>query len=241
MRRWTVGGIAAAMVIAAGVGAARANEPGTAAAAPRIDWSKCEAHQARVECARVRVPLDWDRPDGAKISLKVVRYLASRPEQRIGSLFVNFGGPGVAGAATVRATGKFLDTLGDGRFDVVGWDPRGTGESTHVRCFANDAGVERFWGPDWTIPTTPAQSRRYVGSVGRNGRKSPLTRPVYARAAAAASLRRSYLSRDPVLASHDIDKNRRLAYYDNNHLSERVFVPWSIAPPLFRSFPAACS
>ena len=96
--------------------------------------------RARLECAHVRVPLDWDRPDGAKITLKVVRHLASRPEQRIGSLFVNFGGPGVAGAATVQATGKFLDRLGGGRFDVVGWDPRGTGESTHVRCFAERRG-----------------------------------------------------------------------------------------------------
>ena len=135
------------------------NEPDAEAAAPRIDWSKCGA---RLECARVQVPLDWDRPDGAKISLAVVRHLASRPGQRIGSLFVNFGGPGVAGAATVKEGGALLDGLGGGRFDVVGWDPRGTGESTHVRCFADDAGPARFWGPDWTIPTTPAESRSYV-------------------------------------------------------------------------------
>jgi pimeloyl-ACP methyl ester carboxylesterase len=159
MRRWTVGGMAAAMLIAAAAGVAGAQELGAAAATARIDWSKCGA---RLECARVRVPLDWDRPDGARITLKVVRHLASRPEQRIGSLFVNFGGPGVVGAATVLATGEFLDTLGDGRFDVVGWDPRGTGESTHVRCFASEAGPTRFWGRDWTIPTTQAESRRYV-------------------------------------------------------------------------------
>ena len=116
----------------------------------------------RLECAQVRVPLDWDRPDGAKITLAVARYLASRPGQRIGSLFVNFGGPGVAGAAAVKEGGALLDGLGGGRFDVVGWDPRGTGESTHVRCFASESGPARFWGPDWTIPTTPAESRRYV-------------------------------------------------------------------------------
>ena len=125
------------MLIAAGAGAAGAQEPGAAAAAARIDWSKCGA---RLECARVPVPLDWDRPDGAKITLAVVRHLASRPEQRIGSLFVNFGGPGVAGAAPVKEAGALLDGLGGGRFDVVGWDPRGTGESTHVRCFAERRG-----------------------------------------------------------------------------------------------------
>jgi pimeloyl-ACP methyl ester carboxylesterase len=106
--------------------------------------------------------LDWDRPGGAKISLAVIRHLASRPGQRIGSLFVNFGGPGVAGVPAVREAGALLDGLGGGRFDVVGWDPRGTGESTHVRCFASESGPARFWGPDWTIPTTPAESRRYV-------------------------------------------------------------------------------
>ena len=130
------------MIVAAGATVAMAGdlEFATGTAAARIDWSKCPEGLPHLECARVRVPLDWDRPDGAKITLKVIRHLASRPEQRIGSLFVNFGGPGVAGAATVRATGKFLDKLGDGRFDVVGWDPRGTGESTHVRCFAERRG-----------------------------------------------------------------------------------------------------
>src|SRR5215213_8332103 len=137
MRRWTVGAIAAAMTIAAGAGAACANEPTTEAAAPRINWSKCGA---RLECASVQVPLDWDRPNGAKITLSVVRHLASRPGQRIGSLFVNFGGPGVAGAAAVKEAGALLDGLGGGRFDVVGWDPRGTGESTQVRCFASESG-----------------------------------------------------------------------------------------------------
>ena len=75
----------------------------------------------RLECARVRVPLDWDRPDGARITLAVIRHLASGPEQRIGSLFVNFGGPGVAGVPAVREAGELLDGLGGGRFDVVGW------------------------------------------------------------------------------------------------------------------------
>ena len=85
------------------------------------------------------MPLGWDRPDGAKITLAVIRYLASRPEQRIGSLFVNFGGPGVAGVASVAAAGKNLDKLGGGRFDVVGWDPRdpapqGLADAIVLRC-----------------------------------------------------------------------------------------------------------
>ena len=69
------------------------------------------------------------------ISLAVARHLASRPGQRIGSLFINYGGPGVAGVPAVKAGGAYLDKLGDGRFDVVGWDPRGTGESAPRAVF----------------------------------------------------------------------------------------------------------
>src|SRR5204862_386734 len=93
----------------------------------RIAWKGCGK---QLQCARVRVPLDWARPGLGTISLAVVRHLASRPKQRIGSLFVNYGGPGVAGVPLVKAGGAELDRLGHGRFDVVGWDPRGTGACT---------------------------------------------------------------------------------------------------------------
>jgi hypothetical protein len=59
-----------------------------------IAWHNCGKN---VECAQVQVPLDWNSPAGPKISLSVARHLASKPNQRIGSLFVNYGGPGVAG------------------------------------------------------------------------------------------------------------------------------------------------
>ena len=94
------------------------------------------------------------------------RYLVRRPGRRIGSLFVNFGGPGVPGVATLRAAPiPQLDALSQGRFDVVSWDPRGTGESIHVRCFANQRSQERFWGSDWSVPTTPSASRRYIAKT----------------------------------------------------------------------------
>ena len=51
-----------------------------------IAWHHCGE---RLQCARVRVPLDWDRPSGSKIELAVVRHLGTRPGARLGSLFVN--------------------------------------------------------------------------------------------------------------------------------------------------------
>ena len=115
----------------------------------KVAWHNCGKN---LECAQVRVPLDWNRFWGATISLSVARHLASKPNQRIGSLFVNYGGPGVAGVPIVKASGEGLDGLGEGRFDIVGWDPRGTGESTDVSCFQNDKKMEQFWGEELDAP-----------------------------------------------------------------------------------------
>lgn len=146
--------------------AARSTSPRTpdgAGVTTRIDWRGCGV---QLQCARVQVPLDWAHPQGRTISLAVIRYVLPRSAQRIGSLFVNFGGPGVPGVATLRAAPRpQLAALSRGRFDVVSWDPRGTGESTHVRCFTSTRAQTRFWGTDWSIPTTAAASRRYVAKT----------------------------------------------------------------------------
>ena len=56
-----------------------------------IAWTNCKGLGKQFECARVSVPLDWDRPNGKHIELSVIRHLASRPQQRIGSMFMNPG------------------------------------------------------------------------------------------------------------------------------------------------------
>ena len=122
------------------------------------------------------MPLDWDRPDGKKIELAVNRHRASRPEKRIGSMFVNPGGPGESGVELVGTGGADFDAWGGGRFDVVGWDPRGTNASSPVDCFTSTAARDRFWGGA-TIPiTTPSRgpsdarpSRWPAGAVGSTG------------------------------------------------------------------------
>lgn len=147
--------VTAALLFAAGVAAAES------AAAPGVNsgiaWHGCGK---RLQCARVRVPLDWNRPHGRHIDLAVIRHLASRPKQRIGSLFVNPGGPGDTGVGLVRNAGADLDAVGKGRFNVVSWDPRGTNASTHVRCFRSSNGEDRFW-KGARIPMTNAASRRF--------------------------------------------------------------------------------
>ena len=107
----------------------------TAAAAPvpSLAWASCYKH---FQCAAARVPLDYDEPTGAGIRLALIRLRASNPKRRIGSLFLNPGGPGGSGVDMVRFGGRFLfsDKV-RARFDLVGFDPRGIAASAPLRCF----------------------------------------------------------------------------------------------------------
>ena len=125
-----------------------------------IAWGECDPPGEDLQCARIRVPLDWDRPNGRTIRLALIRHLASRPEERIGTMFINPGGPGDTGVGLVSGDPDGLDAFGGGRFDVVSWDPRGTNASTRVRCFRSQRSESRFWAGA-SIPTTNAASERF--------------------------------------------------------------------------------
>ena len=156
-------GLAAVCVVASSSGVAVAGEPGSPRAAGKvgapIPWAACDPPDQGLQCARIRVPLDWDRPKGRTISLAVVRHLASKPDQRIGTAFVNPGGPGDTGLGLLKGDPEGVDAIGGGRFDVVSWDPRGTNASTRVRCFRSPGSEERFWAGA-SIPLTRAASQR---------------------------------------------------------------------------------
>src|SRR4051794_36128248 len=72
------------------------------AGSQRLEWASCGP---QLDCATVTLPLDWARPGGPQISLPVARHRASHPEHRIGSLFVNPGGPGDSGVEMVATRG----------------------------------------------------------------------------------------------------------------------------------------
>jgi pimeloyl-ACP methyl ester carboxylesterase len=156
---WVV--MALVVPVAAEAGTGRGSAAG-GAGAPQISWAACGP---QLECASVPVPLDWAHPNGPAITLAVARHLASHPEQRIGSLFVNPGGPGDRGVGFVAERGQALDAMTGGRFDIVGWDLRGgAGASAPVRCFA-DAGERAAFWQDLPMPTTRAEQRRYLAKT----------------------------------------------------------------------------
>src|SRR4051794_41941714 len=69
------------------------------AAQDKIAWAKC--HGGPFECGTLQVPLDYDRPNGTTIGLCLTPLPATDPEHRIGSLVVQPGGPGGAGAGVI--------------------------------------------------------------------------------------------------------------------------------------------
>src|SRR5690242_6889093 len=127
-----------------------------------IAWTSCHQDTGLpFECARVRVPLDYSDPQGPTISLAVVRLPATDQAHKIGSLFINPGGPGGSGVNFALGAAPYLygGTIQD-RFDIVGWDPRGIIRSTPLRCFDSRS----QWGPalaPFAFPLTRTQERRW--------------------------------------------------------------------------------
>ena len=101
---------------------------------PKLSWSKCVTG---AECATVKVPLDYDKPKGAKVELALLRVKARDRKNRIGTLFVNPGGPGGSSVDLALASPDVLSAKVRDRFDVVGVDPRGIGYGTPVSCFSS--------------------------------------------------------------------------------------------------------
>jgi pimeloyl-ACP methyl ester carboxylesterase len=102
---------------------------------PALEWEPCADG---FECATFTVPRDYDRPRGDTLDLAVTRLPATDQNQRIGSLFVNFGGPGADAVSLLHAFGKDLFASLNDRFDIVGFDPRGTGATEDpIDCMLN--------------------------------------------------------------------------------------------------------
>ena len=148
----STGAVAVLALVAALLAPARPTAA-TAAAAPQIDWVAC---RDGFQCASVQVPLDHDRPDEAKISLALIRLPAASPSRRIGSVFVNPGGPGGSGVDLVRGVAKYVPLELRARFDIVGFDPRGVARSTPLRCFRTFDELISIL-PPFAFPLTPEE------------------------------------------------------------------------------------
>ena len=95
-------------------------------------WSECENAEpdSIVTCSILEVPYDYEDPAIGSFSLFVKKRSVEDPAKRIGSLLVNPGGPGFGGSSLADDAYYYFSSDLLERFDIIAWDPRGTGEST---------------------------------------------------------------------------------------------------------------
>ncbi|WP_411074152.1 alpha/beta hydrolase [Streptomyces sp. cmx-4-7] len=176
-----------ASLVAMGVAAALlpALTPAASAAAPQLrlaadplarytqqkpSWKRCDAQgPANFECATIKVPLDYGRPDGGKLDVAISRTKATSAEDRHGVLLLNPGGPGGTGLDMPLYLASQLPDSVKKRYDLIGFDPRGVGLSSPVGCGLNDDELD--WQRPYKAETFDKDVRR-ARTVAEKCRKS---------------------------------------------------------------------
>jgi pimeloyl-ACP methyl ester carboxylesterase len=96
----------------------------------KLTWTDCGGG---FQCSTVQAPLDYSHPDSGTIGIAISRKPATDTAHRIGSVLTNPGGPGASGIQFLRGEVGAMTNL-NMRFDLIGFDPRGIGQSSPVRC-----------------------------------------------------------------------------------------------------------
>lgn len=145
--------LARAALLAASAAIALAAAPaGAAQSSPPLQWTDCDDG---LQCATATVPLSYASPRAGTTTIALVRHPATgAPEDRLGSLFINPGGPGGSGTEFVRLTFDSLLARLNERYDVVGFDPRGTGDSGGALDCAVNQETDGLYRIPFARPTT---------------------------------------------------------------------------------------
>ncbi|CAL9487392.1 Tripeptidyl aminopeptidase [Streptomyces sp. enrichment culture] len=97
-----------------------------------LRWSPSDTEEG-LELASVEVPLDYADPGGRRISIAVSRRPAADPARRRGVLLSVHGGPGGDnGHGRMMPVELHRTTPLNEVYDLIGFDPRGTGASTRL-------------------------------------------------------------------------------------------------------------
>jgi pimeloyl-ACP methyl ester carboxylesterase len=135
-----------------------------------VEWTECDSewfidgnrqsvefNRAEIDCGTLLAPVSYaSRLDAPDYAIAMMRMKASGT--RIGTLFINPGGPGGSGIEELQTTPFPTEILDS--FDIVGFDPRGVEHSdfvdgTEIKC-SNATDFATYW-PDESSPENDEQ------------------------------------------------------------------------------------
>ena len=133
-----------------------------------IDWKDCSDGTASFQYGTVTVPLDYDHPDSQTITIALKKLPASDGNAEHGSLFFNPGGPGASGVEAMTSAPRVSEEL-RAAYDIIGFDPRGVGQSTPITCWTNDEIEQYLANPsDDAGPTDPLKGITSTNTPAQN-------------------------------------------------------------------------
>lgn len=131
----------------------------------RISWGSCpddyfvlnppeSFDRSRVDCATIDVPAVYGGESGLPdFRLAMMRVRATGDAKKLGTLFVNPGGPGGSGIETIQYQ-PFPQAIYDS-YDIVGFDPRGVLHSQPVSGEPIRCSDELDFAGYWTLELSP--------------------------------------------------------------------------------------
>ncbi|MCL4449672.1 MAG: alpha/beta hydrolase [Actinobacteria bacterium] len=96
-----------------------------------VVWRSCGQG---FQCGSVKVPLSYAHFNGSTLRIAVIKHPATDSSKPIGTLIFNPGGPGLSGIQALRVLLDFFPAKVRERFNLVSFDPRGSGSSERINC-----------------------------------------------------------------------------------------------------------
>jgi len=122
-----------------------------------LKWRNCYRN---FECSTLLAPVNYDKNTGDVFHLKVIRFKATDQRQKLGALIVNPGGPGASALDYAYNAENIVSAAIREKYDIVGFDQRGVGQSDPIRCLTDKETDEMLAGP--MIADTPENQRKMI-------------------------------------------------------------------------------
>ena len=122
-----------------------------------LKWQNCYGN---FQCSTLLVPVDYDKITNDVFHLKVIRFKATDQRQKLGTLIVNPGGPGASAFDYAYNAENIVSAEIREKYDILGFDQRGVGQSDPIRCLTDKETDEMLAGP--MIAGTPENQRKMV-------------------------------------------------------------------------------